>query len=142
MWEANFLAATRISRAALAAMAPGGSIVTISSVEASAAFANHAHYAASKAALESFTRSLAREIGPRGMRANCVAPGLIAREGLEQDWPQGWSWWSEVAPSGHPVSQDEVAGVVSFLLSSQASGINGAVIPVDGGWSASARTTF
>nr|MCH9796211.1 SDR family oxidoreductase [Actinomycetes bacterium] len=41
-----------------------------------------------------------------------------------------------------PVSQDEVAGVVSFLLSSQASGINGAVIPVDGGWSASARTTF
>lgn len=142
MWEANFLAATRISRAALAAMAAGGSIVTISSVEASAAFANHAHYAASKAALESFTRSLAREIGPRGMRANCVAPGLIAREGLEQDWPQGWSWWSEVAPSGHPVSQDEVAGVVSFLLSSQASGINGAVIPVDGGWSASARTTF
>ena len=142
MWEANFLAATRISRAALAAMAPGGSIVTISSVEASAAFANHAHYAASKAALESFTRSLAREIGPRGMRANCVAPGLIAREGLKRDWPQGWSWWSEVAPSGHPVSQDEVAGVVSFLLSSQASGINGAVIPVDGGWSASARTTF
>ena len=142
MWEANFLAATRISRAALAVMAPGGSIVTISSVEASAAFANHAHYAASKAALESFTRSLAREIGPRGMRANCVAPGLIAREGLEQDWPQGWSWWSEVAPSGRPVSQEEVAGVVSFLLSSQASGINGAVIPVDGGWSASARTTF
>jgi len=126
----------------LAVMAPGGSIVTISSVEASAAFANHAHYAASKAALESFTRSLAREIGPRGMRANCVAPGLIAREGLEQDWPQGWSWWSEVAPSGRPVSQEEVAGVVSFLLGSQASGINGAVIPVDGGWSASARTTF
>ena len=142
MWDANFLAATRISRAVLRVMAPGGSIVTISSVEASAAFANHAHYAASKAALESFTRSLAREIGPRGMRANCIAPGLIAREGLEQDWPQGWSWWSEVAPSGRPVSQDEVAGVVLFLLSSQGSGINGAVIPVDGGWSASARTTF
>lgn len=142
MWDANFLAATRISRAVLGVMAPGGSIVTISSVEASAAFANHAHYAASKAALESFTRSLAREIGPRGMRANCIAPGLIAREGLEQDWPQGWSWWSEVAPSGRPVSQDEVAGVVLFLLSSQGSGINGAVIPVDGGWSASARTTF
>ena len=142
MWDANFLAATRISRAVLGVMAPGGSIVTISSVEASAAFANHAHYAASKAALESFTRSLAREIGPRGMRANCIAPGLIAREGLEQDWPQGWSWWSEVVPSGRPVSQDEVAGVVLFLLSSQGSGINGAVIPVDGGWSASARTTF
>ena len=142
MWDANFLAATRISRAVLRVMAPGGSIVTISSVEASAAFANHAHYAASKAALESFTRSLAREIGPRGMRANCIAPGLIAREGLEQDWPQGWSWWSEVAPSRRLVSQDEVAGVVLFLLSSQGSGINGAVIPVDGGWSASARTAF
>jgi len=140
--EANFMAATRVTRAALDVMAPGGSVVNVSSVEASSAFPHHAHYAASKAALESFTRSLALELGPRQLRANCVAPGLIAREGLERDWPQGLAWWSESAPNARPVSADEVAAVVSFLLGPRSSGINGAVIPVDGGWSASARTSF
>lgn len=142
MLQANVIAATRITRAALPVLAPGGSIVNVSSVEGSSAFPDHAHYAASKAALESFTRSLARDLGPRGIRSNAVAPGLIEREGLEADWPVGHAWWSGVAPNGRPVTAQEVAAATAFLLSDRASGINGVVLPVDGGWSASARTSF
>lgn len=142
MFDANVYATTRTTRAALDVMAPGGCVVNVSSVEASSAFPNHAHYAASKAAIESFTRSLALELGPRGMRANCVAPGLIAREGLERDWPEGWNWWTESAPNARPVTADEVAAVIAFLAGPQAGGVNGAVVPVDGGWSASARASF
>ena len=142
MLQANVIATTRLVRAALGALAPGGSVVNVSSVEASSAFPNHAHYAAAKAGLESFTRSLALELGPKGMRANAVAPGLIEREGLEAAWPEGHSWWSSVAPNGRPVTADEVAAAVAFLVGDQASGINGVVLPVDGGWSASARTSF
>ena len=142
MLQANVIAASRITRAALAVLAPGGSIVNVSSVEASSAFPNHAHYAASKAALESFTRSLALELGPMGLRANAIAPGLIEREGLATDWPEGHTWWSSAAPNRRPVTSDEVAAAAVFLLSTEASGINGVVLPVDGGWSASARTSF
>jgi len=142
MFDANLYATTRTTRAALEVLAPGGCVVNVSSVEASSAFPNHAHYAASKAAIESFTRSLAIELGPRGMRANCVAPGLIAREDLEQEWPEGWNWWTESAPNARPVSAAEVAAVIVFLAGAQAGGVNGAVVPVDGGWSASARVSF
>lgn len=142
MVETNLLAVTRISRAAVPNLQSGACVVNISSVEAAAAFPNHAHYAATKAAVESFTRSLAVELASRGVRANAVAPGLIARDGLEADWPQGRAWWSSTSPSARPVTAEEVASVVAFLISDQASGINGAVIPVDGGWSASARVTF
>lgn len=142
MIDANLLSVTRLVRAALPAMHAGGSVVTVSSVEAAMAFPRHAHYAASKAALESFTRSLALEIGPRGMRANAIAPGLIDKDGLAEDWPEGYTWWTASAPTGRPVTADEVAAVAAFLLSDRATGINGAVIPVDGGWSASARAPF
>jgi NAD(P)-dependent dehydrogenase (short-subunit alcohol dehydrogenase family) len=142
MLQANVIAATRVTRAALGSFSPAGAIVNISSVEASSAFPNHAHYAASKAALESLTRSLAVELGPRGIRANAIAPGLIERVGMAQDWPQGHRWWSEGAPNRRPVTAGEVAAAAAFLLSEQASGISGVVLPVDGGWTASARTSF
>lgn len=142
MLQANVIATTRLVRAALGALAPSGSVVNISSVEASSAFPNHAHYAASKAALESFTRSLALDLGPRGMRANAIAPGLIEREGLEVAWPEGHAWWSNAAPNRRAVTAEEVAAAAVFLMSDRASGINGVVLAVDGGWSASARTSF
>ena len=142
MLAATLLSATRLSSAAIDVLSPGGSIVNISSVEASWAFPNHAHYAASKAALESFTRSLALELGPRGMRANAIAPGLIERDGLAADWPQGYNWWKAAAPSRRPVTAGEVAAAAVFLLGARATGINGVVLPVDGGWSASARAPF
>lgn len=138
----NVIAATRVTRAALDYLKPGSSIVNVSSVEGSSAFPHHAHYAASKAALESFTRSLALELGPRGIRANAIAPGLIERTGLATDWPEGHAWWSQSPPIGRPVTAQEVAAAAAFLMSGAASGISGVVLPVDGGWSASARAPF
>lgn len=142
MLAATFLSAANLTQAAAEAMEPGAAVVNITSVEASSAFPNHAHYAAAKAALESFTRSLALDFGPRGMRANAVAPGLIDRVGLADAWPQGLTWWQASSPSGRPVSAGEVAEAVVFLMGERASGINGVVLPVDGGWSASARAPF
>jgi len=142
MLGATLLSAANLTRAAATVFERGGTVVNVTSVEASSAFPNHAHYAAAKAALESFTRSLALDFGPRGMRANAVAPGLIDREGLADAWPQGLAWWQASSPTGRPVTANEVADAVVFLISAQASGINGVVLPVDGGWSASARAPF
>ena len=142
MLQATFLSAVHVTSRAVETMPDGGAIVTVSSVEALAAFPAHAHYAAAKAALVSYTRSLALELAPRRIRANTVAAGLISRDGLDQSWPQGLAWWRQAAPLGRPVTANEVADAVGFLASAAASGITGTLLPVDGGWSASARAPF
>lgn len=142
MMQGTLLSAVRVTAAALPHLQRGASVVNVSSIEGATPFPGHAHYAAAKAALESYTRSLAQELGPRGIRANAVAPGLIERPGLSRDWPEGVAWWTASAPLGRPVSAAEVAAVVAFLAGPAASGVTGAVVPVDGGWSASARRPF
>ena len=137
MMAASFLSAVHLTTALRPLMPSGASVVNITSIEASSAFPNHAHYAAAKAALESFTRSAALEWASAGIRVNAVAPGLVDRPGLAEDWPEGWNWWARTCPLGRPVYPAEVADAVSFLAA--ATGISGVVLPVDGGWSASAR---
>lgn len=136
MLAASFLSAVHLTTALRPLMPAGATVVNVSSIEASSAFPNHAHYAAAKAALESFTRSAALEWASAGIRVNAVAPGLVDRPGLAEDWPEGWSWWVRTCPLGRPIHSTEVAAAVSFLAS--ATGISGAVLSVDGGWSASA----
>jgi 3-oxoacyl-[acyl-carrier protein] reductase len=135
MIGATLMSAVNLAQAAHATMGSGASIINISSVEATSPFPRHAHYAAAKAALESFTRSAAMEWGAAGVRVNAVAPGLIDRPGLDRDWPEGVAWWRQTSPLGRPVTPDEVADAVLFLA--EASGVSGVVLPVDGGWSAS-----
>lgn len=142
MLRATFLSAVHVTTRATETMPSGGSIVTVSSVEALTAFPAHGHYAAAKAALVSYTRSLALELASRGIRANTVAAGLIERAGLAQSWPQGHAWWTSTAPLARPVTAAEVAHAVGFLASDAASGITGSLLPVDGGWLASARAPF
>ncbi len=139
MMDSSLVSAVRVTQAMLPHFASGSSIVNISSVEAGSAFPGHAHYAAAKAALESYTRSLALELAGSSIRANALAPGVIDRPGLAQDWPEGWSWWSRTCPLGRPVTAREVAEVAGFLVSAKAAGVNGAVVPVDGGWSSAAH---
>lgn len=141
MLDASLVSVVRTTQAIAAEMPSGSAIVTISSVEASAAFPGHAHYAAAKAGVESYTRSLALELAPRGIRANAIAPGVIERPGLAEAWPQGVAWWSNTSPAGRPINPRDVANVAVFLASADSAAVNGVVLPVDGGWSASARLT-
>ena len=137
MIGATLMSAVNLARAVRPGMGPGSSIVNISSIEATSPFPHHAHYAAAKAALESFTRSAAMEWGADGIRVNAVAPGLIDRPGLAEQWPEGLAWWRRTCPLGRPIAPDEVADAV--LLLAQSTGISGVVLPVDGGWSPTAR---
>lgn len=140
--DVTLLAAVELTRLVCSSgTAPAGiAVVNIASVEAFAPFPGHAAYAAAKAGMVSFTAAAALEYAPA--RVNAVAPGLVDRPGLAEQWPDGFDWWSRTAPLGRPVLAREVAAAVAFLLSSDASGITGVTLPVDGGWTGSARAPW
>lgn len=116
-----------------------GAIVNIASIEGSDPASGHSHYAASKAALLMLTRSCALEYGRAGIRCNAVSPGLIDRDGLKDDWPDGVARWLDNAPLGRLGTADDVAAAVLFLLGPDADWISGANLVVDGGMSSVSR---
>ena len=131
----NLTGAFRVARRAARAMIRGrfGRIVFISSVVGMMGSAGQVNYAASKSGLVGMARSLARELGSRGVTANVVAPGFIETDmtaALGEDLVKKYA---EQIPLGRFGSVDDVAGTVEFLTSDAASYITGAVIPVDGG---------
>jgi 3-oxoacyl-[acyl-carrier protein] reductase len=131
----NLTGAFRVARRAARAMIRGrfGRIVFISSVVGMMGSAGQVNYAASKSGLIGMARSLARELGSRGVTANVVAPGFIETDmtaALGEDLVKKYA---EQIPLGRLGSVDDVAGTVEFLTSEAAGYITGAVIPVDGG---------
>jgi len=110
-----------------------GAIVTMSSVVGVHGNAGQTNYAASKGGVIALTKALAKEVGSRGIRVNCIAPGYIATE-LTDVLPEAAR---EAILGATPLQRlgdpDDVARVVRFLLSDDAEYITGAVIPVDGG---------
>jgi glucose 1-dehydrogenase len=110
-----------------------GSIIHIASIEASQPAFLHAHYCTSKAAILMHARSAALELGQFGIRVNCVSPGLVSREGLEDAWPEGVARYEQAAPLGRVVQSGEVADACLFLASPLASGITGHNLIVDCG---------
>lgn len=116
-----------------------GAIVNIGSIEGLDPAIGHAHYATSKAGLAMLTRAAALEFGSAGIRVNCVSPGLIDREGLADDWPDGVGRWTERATLGRLGTPIDVADAVLFLLSPAARWISGANLVVDGGMSAQGK---
>lgn len=114
----------------------GGSIILIGSVEGTHPAWSHAHYCASKAAVIHFARTAALEYGRDGIRVNSVSPGLIWREGLDLDWPDGVMRFQRAAPLGRLGQPAYVGNACVFLASPMAEWITGHDLIVDGGVSA------
>ncbi|MFD2759190.1 SDR family NAD(P)-dependent oxidoreductase [Gulosibacter faecalis] len=108
-------------------------IVTFASVAGERGSKGHAHYAASKGAITSFTRTLALELGHRGIRANTVAPGIIRTRMTDGSVSKHGDAWAAQTPLGRHGTADETAAAVAFLLSSDASFITGVQLDVNGG---------
>lgn len=136
MLETNLTAAHRLTRAVahhLVERGAPGSIVHIASIEGLQPAPAHGHYAASKAGLIMHARAAALEYGAHGIRVNCISPGLVQREGLEQAWPEGVRRWRAAAPLTRLGTPEDVGDACVFLVSELSRWITGTNLVVDGG---------
>lgn len=131
-----------LCRAALPVLRPGASIVNMASINSFIAWSNDAAYTASKGAVLQFTRALALELAPRGMRANCVCPGVIDTPLTDsfldraEDRDALRAEYAGASPLQRLGTAREVANCVLFLASDEASFITGSALMVDGGTTA------
>jgi len=133
--DANLTGAYRVTKRATQGMlrARKGRIILVSSVVGLLGQAGQANYAASKAGLVGFARSLARELGSRSITVNVVAPGPVDTDMTRALGDEKLAAFAALVPLGRIATVDEIAGVITFLASPEAAYITGAVIPVDGG---------
>lgn len=129
----NVTAVAELLRVSVPHLAPGGSVVVISSIEGLQPAPLHGAYGTSKAAVLQLVRAAAGEYGAAGVRVNAVCPGLIDRPGLAADWPEGVDRWRAAAPLGRLGTPSDVADACLFLTSPLARWITGAALVVDGG---------
>ena len=135
VWQANVRGLLQLSQL----VAPGmvergrGAIVHVSSILARLAVVNRCAYIASKGAVEGLTRAMALELGPKGVRVNAVAPGLIATEALLAGMrdPDLQTAIQRHIPEGRFGRPTEITAAILFAASPEASYLNGAIIPVD-----------
>lgn len=138
----NFISMVAATQAAARVMREGkrgGAIVNVASTEALRAAPGFSIYAACKAAMVSFTKTMALELGPDGIRVNCIAPDLIITPGLAPLMSASGETAEEQAryvPLGRTAAPHEAGDVIAFLASDMASWITGSTIPVDGGCTA------
>ncbi|MGE4430916.1 MAG: SDR family NAD(P)-dependent oxidoreductase [Sphingobium sp.] len=140
-WRVHILGVQMGMKEAAARMMAGGAIVNISSITALRGFLQWGEYAATKAGIISLTQTAAVEYGPRGIRVNCIAPGIIDTP-LAMDEAPGMvtrnaNVFTLLGRIGQP---DELAAAVHFMASDDASYITGQTLLVDGGWSTGTST--
>jgi len=143
-WERLFLVNTTgifyVCRAAIPYMPEGGSIVNMASINSFVAWENDAPYTATKGALMQFTRALALDLAAKGIRANCVCPGVIDTPLTESFLERAADpdalrrEYEDVAPLRRMGTAREIANCVLFLASDESSFVTGAIHWVDGGW--------
>ena len=149
-YQSVLMTSVRACRAGIPLMlrSGGGAIVTTSAMSMRHFIPRLAHYSAQKAALAHFTKNLAREYGPRGIRANAVLPGMIVNEQIAEQRSQWMAetggtedgYFAETNARWHQATwgtrlgvPDDIADAVSFLVSERASYVNGVLLNVDGG---------
>ncbi len=128
----------RCSKAAVAYMEKGGAILNISSVAGIAPLRNQCGFVAAKGGVVSLTKAMALELAPKNIRVNCIAPGSVGIAITNTLWTDNEAMKGLLAhiPMGRQAVPKEIAGPTVFLCSDYASYITGAILPVDGGWSA------
>ncbi|WP_213979754.1 SDR family oxidoreductase [Sphingomonas sp. dw_22] len=132
----NYQAVVAAIREASRVMGEGGRIITASSGLASrASWPGIADYAATKSAIEGYTRGAARDLGPKGITVNAIGTGSIDTEMNPSDGPLA-EYQKAATALGRYGKPEEIAAVIAFVVSPAASFVTGAVIPVDGGYSA------
>jgi 3-oxoacyl-[acyl-carrier protein] reductase len=129
----NVTAAYLVTHGALDLLADGASVVNVGSSVALRGRVAGVHYTTSKAALIGFTRALSKELGPRGIRVNTVAPGLTETEPGAGLPPEAVKRIVGMTALGRICQPDDVAGAVLFLAGDSASYITGVTLNVDGG---------
>lgn len=135
--EVNVMGVFYCTQALAPLMGPGSSIVNLSSSAADSNSPGVGIYPPSKAAVESFTKQSALELGPRGIRANAVGPGMIQTEGTRVNYAgKKGERRARAVPLGRTGRPEDIADVVGFLASDDARYVTGQVIYVDGGLSA------
>jgi 3-oxoacyl-[acyl-carrier protein] reductase len=113
-----------------------GRVINVASVAALRGNTGQSAYSASKAGMVGMTRSLAREVGSRGITVNAVCPGFVDTRMTEATAGEIKDRYVELTPAGRFGTPEEIAAVIAFLAGPEASYVNGAVIAVDGGLSA------
>jgi len=135
-FDAMFAANVRAAFLLVGTIAPGmatrgeGSIINVSSMAAQVGLAGGAAYSATKASLSAMTRAWAAEYSPSGVRVNAIAPGPVYTEGSQDDLITALGMTTLLDRAAQP---EEIAEVVSFLASSRASYVTGAIVAADGG---------
>jgi enoyl-[acyl-carrier protein] reductase III len=135
--ETNALALALLAQRAVPLMPAGGRIVALSSLGADRAIPGYGFVGASKAALESLVRTLAQELGPRGIRVNAVSAGVVDTDALRA-FPGREALlaaFAERAPAARALTPEDVAGAVYLLCLPEAGMITGHTLAVDGGFS-------